>query len=103
MKLHTLAITLIAALSTPLFADEKEKPAAKDDAGWIDLLTPKTTKLDDHWTTTGNWTLNSPEPRTDAAVSASLNRAGSDQKQVEKLKELAYTDAADNLLKSYSF
>ncbi len=50
----------------------------------------------------GNWTLTSPEPWTDAAVSASLNRAGSDQKQVEKLKELAYADAADNLLKSYA-
>lgn len=52
---------------------------------------------------TGNWTLNSLEPRTDAAVSASLNRSGSDQKQVEKLKELAYADAADNLLRSYSY
>lgn len=51
---------------------------------------------------TGNWTLTSPEPRMDAAVSASLNRAGSDQKQVEKLKELAYADAADSLLKAYA-
>ncbi len=36
----------IVALSTPVFADEKEKK----DEGWVDLLSAKTKSLDDHWT-----------------------------------------------------
>jgi hypothetical protein len=48
-----LAIVVIAVLNSALFAEEKEKKAE----GSIDLLSPKTTSLDEHWTTTGNWTL----------------------------------------------
>jgi acetyl esterase/lipase len=49
---------------TYAFFDEhlksKAKPTAneaKKDDGWVNLLAPETKKLDEHWTTTGNWNL----------------------------------------------
>ena len=46
----TLAMLMLAI---PLFAEE----ARKSDGGWVDLLSVETASLDEHWTTTGNWTL----------------------------------------------
>lgn len=52
-----IAIAVVLALGAPLAADEKEKKKEQQAAAWIDLLSPKTTRLDEHWTTTGNWVL----------------------------------------------
>jgi len=46
-------IALVVALCTSLFADDKDNK----DGSWIQLLSPKLKSLDEHWTTTGNWTL----------------------------------------------
>ncbi|NNC86823.1 MAG: DUF1080 domain-containing protein [Akkermansiaceae bacterium] len=43
---------LIAAAAAPLPA---EQPAGT--GPWIELLSPRTKSLDEHWTTTGNWVL----------------------------------------------
>lgn len=51
---------------------------------------------------TGNWTMFSPEPFEDKALSARLGRERSDQAQVNKLKQLAYASAARDLLKVYA-
>jgi hypothetical protein len=42
---------------------------------------------------TGSWTMLAPPPFVDDALSASLTRAASDQRQVERLKEQAYKAA----------
>jgi hypothetical protein len=42
----------------------------------------------------GRWTELSPEPVSDDAISASINRESSDQEQVEKLKEASYARLA---------
>jgi len=42
----------------------------------------------------GRWTLLSPEPVSDDAISASINRESSDQEQVEMLKEAGYARLA---------
>lgn len=49
----------------------------------------------------GNWTLFSPEPLEDTAISATLNRESSDQDQVALLKGKAYTDAVEKLVRVY--
>ena len=49
---------------------------------------------------TGNWTVMSPAAHEDRAVSTRLSRGSSDQQQVEKLKQLAYTSAARDLTAS---
>ena len=46
-------LALIALMTTPLSAEDTDK----QDTGWVDLLSAETTSLDDHWHTTGNWTL----------------------------------------------
>jgi hypothetical protein len=51
---------------------------------------------------TGQWDLYAPEPLEDAAISASLNRASSDQAQVALLKEAGYKAAATGLFTRYS-
>lgn len=51
---------------------------------------------------TGNWSMFSPEPYSDQAVSARLGRERSDQAQVNKLKQQAYATAAADLLKQYA-
>jgi hypothetical protein len=51
---------------------------------------------------TGHWDLYVPEPLEDAAISASLNRASSDQAQVALLKEAGYKAAATGLVTRYS-
>jgi hypothetical protein len=51
---------------------------------------------------TGNWSMFSPEPFSDQAVSARLGRERSDQAQVNKLKEQAYVTAAADILKLYA-
>ena len=50
---------------------------------------------------TGNWSVFSPEPIADKAVSGSYRREISDQAQVEKLKQKAYETAAKDLLRIY--
>jgi len=52
-RFQPLALVVVAALSTLLCAEEKEK---KEQAP-VDLLAAGTKTLDEHWTTTGNWTL----------------------------------------------
>ena len=51
---------------------------------------------------TGHWDLYVPEPLEDDAISASLNRASSDQAQVALLKEAGYKAAATGLFTRYS-
>jgi hypothetical protein len=50
----------------------------------------------------GQWDLYAPEPLEDDAISASLNRASSDQAQVALLKEAGYKAAASGLFTRYS-
>jgi len=51
---------------------------------------------------TGNWSVFSPKPYTDARVSTSPRRGVVDQKQVEHLKQLAYEAAVSELLQTHS-
>ncbi len=51
---------------------------------------------------TGSWSTFAPEAYTDSALSASLNRAASDQEQVALLKEQAYKAAAEQLVARYA-
>ncbi len=48
---------------------------------------------------TGNWSVLSPRAFEDARITLSPRRAATDQKQVEKLKELAYKAAVDELVR----
>ena len=50
----------------------------------------------------GNWSTFAPEAYMDSALSASLNRAASDQEQVGLLKEQAYKAAAEQLVARYT-
>lgn len=50
----------------------------------------------------GAWSMFAPEPFVDARLSASLNRAGADQGQVELLKGEAYQAAADAFMAKYT-
>lgn len=50
----------------------------------------------------GHWTVFSPEPVEDKALSARFGRERSDQAQVNKLKEQAYASAARDLIKTYA-
>jgi hypothetical protein len=50
----------------------------------------------------GRWTLHSSEAFEDRAHSNRLNREGADQKQVERLKCLAYASAAGDVVSRYS-
>ncbi len=51
---------------------------------------------------TGQWSMFAPEAFVDSTLSASLNRASSDQEQVQLLKEQAYKAAADAFLARYA-
>jgi len=46
-------IALAVALSAPVFAAENQNT----NDGWVDLLSPSVGSLDQHWNTTGNWTI----------------------------------------------
>lgn len=50
---------------------------------------------------TGNWSVLTPAPFEDKAISTSLNREASDQTQVQKLKQLAYERAVTDLVNTY--
>jgi hypothetical protein len=50
---------------------------------------------------TGCWSMFSPEPFEDKALSARLGRERSDQAQVNKLKQQAYASASRALLQAY--
>lgn len=51
---RTITLSLVVTfLGVPLIAEENK---TKDD-GWVDLLSAKTQRLDEHWMTTGNWSL----------------------------------------------
>ena len=50
---------------------------------------------------TGNWSILTPDPFEQKAVSAKLIRESSDQRQVEALKRKAYEAAARDLLRVY--
>ena len=50
----------------------------------------------------GDWSMLSPEPVDDSALTRSPRRNVADQKLVESLKERAYTTAAEELLRQYS-
>jgi hypothetical protein len=49
----------------------------------------------------GNWSIFSPEPFEDKAMSGTFSREVSDQAQVEKLKQRVYEAAARDLLRIY--
>ncbi|HWY75083.1 MAG TPA: hypothetical protein VN281_05670 [Verrucomicrobiae bacterium] len=51
---------------------------------------------------TGAWTMLTPEPFEDKALSASARRAAVDQKHVESLKARAYAAAAKDLIGKYA-
>jgi hypothetical protein len=51
---------------------------------------------------TGNWSMFVPDAFVDSSLSASLNRAGSDQGQVQALKEQAYKAAVAALVAKYA-
>ena len=50
----------------------------------------------------GNWSVFTPEMYENKALSGKLDRASSDQTQVEKLKNLAYQAAVNDLIKRYA-
>lgn len=50
----------------------------------------------------GDWSMFAPEAYVDSALSASLNRAASDQRQVAALKDQAYRAAVDAFVKKYA-
>lgn len=50
----------------------------------------------------GRWTMITPEPIEDSALSSSLTRAKSDQKQVELLKQKGYSTLASELVRYFS-
>ncbi len=52
--------------------------------------------------TSGNWMMINAKSFDDKRVSARISRAGSDQKQVAVLKEKAYADFVDALIKNFS-
>jgi len=49
----------------------------------------------------GNWSVFSPKPFADARLSTSPRRGAVDQKQVERLKQLAYEAAVAELLQTH--
>lgn len=51
---------------------------------------------------TGSWSMFAPDAVVDASLSASLNRAGADQGQVEALKAEAYKAAVEALVAKYA-
>ena len=51
---------------------------------------------------TGSWSMFVPDAFVDASLSASLNRAGSDQGQVQELKAQAYKAAVEALVTKYA-
>jgi len=59
MKRYRTLTLAAVVLGTPLLASAQEDKDKDKDKGrpWIDLLSAKTAKLDEHWTTTGNWIL----------------------------------------------
>ncbi|HVM79511.1 MAG TPA: hypothetical protein VMU06_10855 [Stellaceae bacterium] len=50
----------------------------------------------------GDWSVFAPDSRSDSALSANLDRGGSDQRQVLALKAMAYKAAAEQLVASYA-
>ena len=50
----------------------------------------------------GNWSIFSPKPFTDARLTTSPRRGAVDQKQVERLKQLAYEAAVAELVQTHS-
>lgn len=50
----------------------------------------------------GRWSMWSPQTFDDSAYSTAINREAADQKQVERLKTLAYATAAEDLVKIYT-
>jgi hypothetical protein len=50
----------------------------------------------------GHWAMCSSQTFDDRAHSTRINRGASDQKQVQKLKELGYASAAEDLVKIYA-
>jgi len=50
---------------------------------------------------TGSWTIFTPDPIDDKAISAMANRESSDQGQVALLKEKAYKEAVEKLVRVY--
>ena len=50
----------------------------------------------------GNWSVFSPSPFEDAAVSTSPRRNSVDQQQVEKLKKLAYEASVSEIVRAYN-
>jgi hypothetical protein len=51
---------------------------------------------------TGHWVTHVPPSFDNNRVSSKISRAGSDQKQVEKLKDLAYAAAAEDVAKIFT-
>ncbi len=50
----------------------------------------------------GSWSIFAPEPYVDRSLSASLNRVGSDQEQVELLKGKGYRASAETFVARYA-
>jgi hypothetical protein len=50
----------------------------------------------------GDWAVLAPDSQSDSALSATLNRGASDQRQVMALKDAAYKAAAAQLVASYA-
>ncbi len=50
---------------------------------------------------TGSWTIFTPDPIDDTSISAVINRESSDQGQVALLKEKAYKEAVEKLVRVY--
>lgn len=51
---------------------------------------------------TGHWSVLSPQPFEDARITTSPRRGAVDQKQVERLKKLAYEASTMELVRSYN-
>ncbi|MEX1228861.1 MAG: DUF1080 domain-containing protein [Planctomycetaceae bacterium] len=67
LKHRAVVLAVLLAIPSALLAQENEQKAVKPEKGekagapekgkWIQLLSADTKSLDEHWTTTGNWTL----------------------------------------------
>jgi Domain of Unknown Function (DUF1080) len=67
LKRRAVVLAVLLAIPSALLAKENQENVAKPETGenaaapqkgeWIHLLSADTKSLDEHWTTTGNWTL----------------------------------------------
>lgn len=51
---------------------------------------------------TGNWSVHAPEPFDSSTLSTARTRERKDQKQVERLKQVAYSECVRGLMSEFA-